>query len=55
MQEYNPVTGKPLDPLASEPLLSDFYTPSDSHKDCEITFIILGMAVTGLVAYKLTK
>ena len=28
MLEYYRVTGKPLDPLGSEPFLSDFYTPA---------------------------
>ena len=52
---YVQVTGKTLDPLGSEPQLSDFYTPSVDQKDPEITFLILGMAATGLVAYKLAK
>ena len=55
MCEYFQVTGKPLDPLGSEPVLSDFYTLSISQKVREITFIILGMAATGLVTYKLAK
>lgn len=41
--------------LAPEPKLSDFYTPSDAQKDIEITFIILGMAATGLVGYYIAK
>ena len=54
MHEYNRVTGKPLDPLGFEPVLTDFYTPSNSQKDCDITFIIQGMTATGLIAYKQT-
>ena len=50
MRLYVQVTGKTLDPLGHEPLLSDFYTPSVDQKD-----LILGMAATGLVAYKLAK
>ena len=46
---------KTLDPLDPEPRLSDFYVPSDGQKGREITFVILGMAATGLVAYKLAK
>ena len=53
MREYAQVTGQPLDPLGPEPQLSDFYTPSDDQKDREIVFVILGMAATGLVTYKL--
>ena len=54
IQEYNLVTGKTLS-FQTEPTLADFYVPSDDQKDREITFIILGMAATGLVAYKLAK
>ena len=55
MQEYAQVTGHNLDALGPEPQLSDFYHPSDGQKDREIAFVILGMAATGLVAYKLAK
>ena len=46
MQEYVQVTGHNLDPLGPEPQLTDFYHPSDGQKDCEIAFVILGMAAT---------
>jgi hypothetical protein len=59
IREYSQVFGeaksKTFDPLGPEPQLSDFYTPSNDQKDREIVFVILGMAATGLVAYKLTK
>lgn len=55
IREYAQVTGKSLEALAPEPRLSDFYVPSDDQKDREIAFIVVGMAATGLVAYKLTK
>ena len=55
MHECNRVTGKPLDPLGSQPLLPDFYTPSNSQKYYEIAFIILGMAAMGPVTHKLAK
>ena len=54
-REYTRVTGETLDPLAPEPQLSDFYTPSSVQKDREIVFVVLGMAVTGLVAYKIAR
>ena len=54
-REYTRLTGETLDPLGPEPQLSDFYTPSSAQKDREIVFIILGMAVTGLVTYKIAK
>ena len=55
IREYARVTGKKIEPLGPEPQLSDFYTPSDDQKDREIVFVVLGMAATGLVAYKLAK
>jgi len=59
IREYSQVFGeaksKRLDSLGPEPQLSDFYMPSDEQKDREIAFVILGMAATGFVAYKLAK
>ena len=55
MQEYAQVSGRNLDPLGPEPQLSDFYHPSGGQRDREITFVILGMAPTGFVAYWLAK
>ncbi|MEW7980832.1 MAG: hypothetical protein AB2813_13830 [Candidatus Sedimenticola endophacoides] len=53
IREYSRVTGQKIDPLEPEPLLSDFYHPSDNQKDREIAFVILGMTAVGLVAYRL--
>ena len=54
MRLYAQVSGNTkIEPLEPEPQLSDFYQPSSAQKDREIAFVILGMAVTGLVAYKL--
>ena len=53
-REYTRVTGEILDPLEPEPQLSDFYTPS-AQKDREISFVIGGMVVTGLVTYYIAK
>ena len=55
MREHSRVTGKKLDFLGTEPKVSDFYVPSSGQRDREIAFVILGMAATGLVAYKLAK
>ncbi|MCG7951627.1 MAG: hypothetical protein N0E56_10455 [Candidatus Thiodiazotropha endolucinida] len=57
MRLYAQVTGKNVNlaDLGPEPQLSDFYQPSDDQKEREIAFIILGMAATGFVAYKLAK
>ena len=55
MREYARLTGETLDPLEPEPQLSDFYTPSSAQKDREISFVIGGMVVTGLVTYYIAK
>ena len=55
MQEYAQVTGHNLDPLGPEPQLSNFYHPSGGQRDREITFVILGMAATDFVAFRLAK
>ena len=54
MREYSRVTEK-NDPLGPEPKLSDFYVPSSGQRDREIAFVVLGMAATGIIAYKLAK
>ena len=38
---------------ATNPVLGDFYTPSEDQKNREITFVVIGMALTGFVAWKL--
>ena len=53
MKEYYYVTGKQLSPLEEEPTIHDFYTPSESQKNREYLFIVLGMSLTGLIAWKL--
>ena len=55
MREYAMVTSKTPDPMGAEPQLSDFYTLLELEKDCEIAFIVLGMAATIVIAYKLAK
>ena len=55
IREYTLVTGHNLDSLGLKPQLSDFYTPSGDQKKCDIAFVVVGMAATGLVAYKLAK
>ena len=54
-REYTRLTGEILDPLEPEPQLSDFYTPSSVQKDREISFVIGGMVVTGLVTYYIAR
>ena len=55
MREYAQVTGHNLGPLGPEPQLSDFYHLRDGQRDREIAFVILGMAATSPVAYRLAK
>ena len=54
-REYTRFTGEILDPLEPEPQLSDFYTPSRAQKDREVSFVVGGMVVTGLVTYYIAK
>ena len=55
MQEHAQATGHNLDPLGPEPQLADLYHPSGGQKDRDIAFVILWMAATGFVAYRLAK
>ena len=55
MREYARVTGKNIGPLDREPQLSDFYQPSEGQKDRELAFVVIGVAVAGIVAYKISK
>ena len=52
MQQYAEVTGRELPPLREEPKLADFYVPSQKQKDGEIAFVVGGMTLVGLIAYK---
>ena len=59
IREYARVTGHNLDNtfgvMGSEPQITDFYTPSGDQKNREIAFVVVGLAATGLVAYKISK
>ena len=56
MKQYYYITGGDrLPELPPKPKLSDFYTPSEDQKDREIAFVVVGMLITGLVAWKLNK
>ena len=39
MREYHKVFGHKLPPLPQEPVLSDYYTPSDEQHDRELVFV----------------
>ena len=51
MREYHEVFGHELPPLPREPVLSDFYTPSDDQHYRELGFIALSMVGIGGVLY----
>ena len=51
MREYHEVFGHELPPLSQEPVLSDFYTPSEEQHDRELAFIILSTIGIGGVLY----
>ena len=55
MREYHEVFCHELPPLLREPVLSDYYTPSNEQHDRELAFITLSMIGTGGVLYYLEQ
>ena len=53
MREYHEVFGHQFPPLPREPVLSDFYTPSDKQHCKVLGFITLSMLGIGGVLYYL--
>ena len=53
MREYHEVFGHELPPLPHEPILSDFYTPTDEQHYRELGFIAMSMVGIGGVLYYL--
>ena len=53
MREYHEVFGHDLPPLPQEPVLSDYYTPTDEQHYRELGFIALSMVGIGGVLYYL--
>ena len=53
MREYHEVFGHKLPPLPREPVLSDFYTPTDEQHYRELGFTALSMIGIGGVLYHL--
>ena len=47
MQQYFLVTGRQLEPLPPKPVLSDFYVPSEDHRNPELAFITISMIGIG--------
>ena len=53
MREYHEVFGHELAPLPREPVLSNFYTPTDEQHYRELGFIVLSIIGIGGVLYYL--
>ena len=53
MREYHEVFGHKLPPLLREPVLSNYYTPTDEQYYRELGFIALSMIGIGGVLYYL--
>ena len=52
MREYHEVFGHVLPPLPREPVLSDFYTPTDEQHYRELGFIALSIiGIEGVLYY----
>ena len=47
MQQYFLMALRQLEPLPPEPVLSDFYVPSEDHHNRELAFIALSMIRIG--------
>ena len=47
MQQYFLLTGRQLEPLPPEPVLSDFYVPSEDHHKRVLAFITLSVLEIG--------
>ena len=51
MREYHEVFSHELPPLPREPVLSDYYTPSDEQHDRKLAFVAFSMIGIGGVLY----
>ena len=51
MQQYFLVTGRQLKLLLPNPVLSDFYVPSEDHHNCELAFITLSVIGIGALLW----
>ena len=55
MPEYYRVFAKQIKPLPPEPELSDFYHPSETQKNGELLFVVVGAGVVTYTLYKYLK
>ena len=55
MLEYYRVFAKKIKPLPPEPQLSNFYHPSETQKNGELLFVVLGIGIAIYALYKYLK
>ena len=55
MLEYYQIFAKKLRPLPPEPQLSDFYHPSEPHKNGELLFVTVGTGIATYALYEYLK
>ena len=55
MLEYYCVFAKKIKPLPPEPVLSDFYRPSETQKNGELLFVVVGTGIATYALYKYLK
>ena len=55
MLEYYCVFAKKVKPVPPEPELSDFYHPSETHKNGELLFAVVGTGIATYALYKYLK
>ena len=53
--EYYRVLAKQIKPLPPEPELADFYHPSETQKNNELLFVVMGIGVATYALYKYLK
>ena len=55
MLQYYRVFAKEIKPLPPEPVLSDFYRPSETQKNDELLFVVVGTGIATYALYKYLK
>ena len=55
MLQYYRVFAKEIKPLPPEPVLSDFYRPSETQKTGELLFVVVGTGIATYALYKYLK
>ena len=55
MLQYYRVFAKEIKPLPPKPVLSDFYRPSETQKNGELLFVVVGTGIATYALYKYLK